>query len=175
VGCICSFWHQWQIVIELVCGCWWHANWQQRKLEESCHGWKQVELGLPLTLLCHGIESTLLGWLYDLIFTCCLCAGNSLFIESTQKGRFYGSKSSQPGYVPRETFFIESPQMGQFYESEPAHSWLYRQKLLIRDICPSTCLLSWFLKKFHAKIDKQKKSIESTLLGRFYDKKNGKS
>jgi hypothetical protein len=28
-------------------------------------------------------------------------------IESTQKGRFYGSKSSRPGYVPRETFFIE--------------------------------------------------------------------
>jgi hypothetical protein len=83
--------------------------------------------------------------------------------------------TSQPGYVPQETFFIESPQMGQFYESEPARSWLYRQKLLIRDICPSTCLLSWFLKKFHAKIDKQKKSIESTLLGRFYDKKNGKS
>jgi hypothetical protein len=71
-----------------------------------------------------------------MIFTCCLCAGNSLFIESTQKGRFYGSKSSRPGYVPRETFFIESPQMGRFYESEPARPWLYRQKLLIRDICP---------------------------------------
>jgi hypothetical protein len=83
-------------------------------------------------------------------------------MESTQKGQFYGSKSSQPGYVPRETFFIESPQMGRFYESEPARPWLYRQKLLIRDICPSTCL-SWFLKKIRAKIDKQKKSIESTL------------
>ena len=108
-----------------------------------------------LTLLCHGIESTLLGWFYDLIFTCCLCAGNSLFIESTQKGRFYGSKSSQPGYVP---LFIGSPQMGRFYESEPARPWLYRQKLLIRDICPSTCLLSWFLKKIRAKIDKQKRA-----------------
>jgi hypothetical protein len=90
-----------------------------------------------LTLLCHGIESTLLGWFYDLIFTCCLCAGNSLFIESTQKGRFYGSKSSRPGYMPRQTFFIESTQIGRFYESEPARPWLYRQKLLIRDICPS--------------------------------------
>jgi hypothetical protein len=90
-----------------------------------------------LTLLCHGIESTLLGWFYDLIFTCCLCAGNSLFIEVTQKGWFYGSKSSRPDYVPRETFFIELPQMGWFYESEPARPWLYRQKLLIRDICPS--------------------------------------
>jgi hypothetical protein len=132
---------------------------------------KQTWLRLKLTLLCHGIESILLGWFYDLIFTCCLCAGNSLFIEWTQKGRFYGSKSSWPGYVPWETFFIELPQMGRFYESEPARPWLYRQKLLIRDICHSTCLLSWFLKKICATIDKQKKSIELTLLGRFYDKK----
>jgi hypothetical protein len=29
-----------------VCECWWHTNWWQRKLEESCHGWMQVELGL---------------------------------------------------------------------------------------------------------------------------------
>ncbi len=28
--------------------CWWHTNWRQRKLEESCCGWMQVELDLPL-------------------------------------------------------------------------------------------------------------------------------
>jgi hypothetical protein len=108
----------------------------QDQLSPKRPNWKRHSKNCILTLLCHGIESTLLGWFYDLIFTCCLCAGNSLFIESTQKGQFYGSKSSRPGYVPRETFFIESPQMGRFYESEPARPWLYCQKLLIRDICP---------------------------------------
>jgi hypothetical protein len=144
----------------------------------SLLGCSNITINIILTLLCHGIESTLLGWFYDLIFTCCLCAGNSLFIESTQKGRFYGSKSSRPGYVPRETFFIESPQMGRFYESEPARPWLYRQKLLIRDICPFSevprvyCLDFW--KKFAPKLT-NKKEHRIDPFGSILWQKNGKS